>query len=161
MDPSDWLGDVVLAEVCPSGVDVARYLNHHEDPGGISLALGRDAITSVQRVAVPRADAWDVDWVRDAVAALEKESDVPVPATGKLGRFMRPSSPRAAMGRGLGRALADQMPVNLREQFASAASIGECDDPSRWARRTSALAGLVLEPARVLAELDGEESRQV
>lgn len=59
VDPSDWLGDVVLAEVSPSGVDVARYLNNHEDPGGFSLALGRDAIAGVQRVAVPLTDAWE------------------------------------------------------------------------------------------------------
>ena len=40
IDPANFAGDVVLDEVCPPGVDVARYLNHHEDPGGLSLALG-------------------------------------------------------------------------------------------------------------------------
>ncbi|WP_328549580.1 MULTISPECIES: hypothetical protein [unclassified Streptomyces] len=40
IDPSDFVGDVVLDEVCPPGVDVARYLNYHEDPGGLSLVLG-------------------------------------------------------------------------------------------------------------------------
>lgn len=161
VDPSDWLGDVVLAEVCPSGVDVTRYLNHHEDPGGISLALGRDAIAGVQRVPVPLTDAWDAGWVREAVAALENASDVPVSATGKLGRFLRPSSPRSAMGRDLGKALADRLPINLRDQFESAARFGGGDDPARWAHRMSALAGLILDPARVLASLDEAELRQV
>lgn len=156
IDPSNFVGDVALDEVCPPGVDVARYLNYHEDPGGLSLALGRDAIAGVQRIAVPLNDAWDASWVRDAVAALENAPGVPVMATGKLGRLMRPSSPRSAMGRHLGRALADRLPVNLREQFASAAGFGEGDEPARWARRASALVGLVLDPARVLAELDAE-----
>lgn len=30
IDPSDFVGDVALDEVCPPGVDVARYLNYHE-----------------------------------------------------------------------------------------------------------------------------------
>ncbi|MEE6282798.1 hypothetical protein [Georgenia sunbinii] len=75
IDPSNFVGDVVLDEVCPPGIDVARYLNHHEDPGGLSLALGRDAIASVQQVAVPLLDAWDDSWVRDAVAARGRERD--------------------------------------------------------------------------------------
>ncbi|MDT0615538.1 hypothetical protein [Streptomyces lancefieldiae] len=34
VDPSDFVGDVVLDEVCPPGVGVARYLNYHETPAG-------------------------------------------------------------------------------------------------------------------------------
>lgn len=100
IDPSDFVGDIVLDEVCPPGVDVARYLNYHEDPGGLSLALGREAIAGVQQIPVPLPDAWDADWVREAVAALETASDAPVPATGKSARFMRPASPRAVLGDG-------------------------------------------------------------
>ena len=161
IDPSNWLGDVVLDEVCPAGVDVARYLNYHEDPGGLSLALGRDAIAGVQRVAVPLPDAWDGDWVREAVADLESASDALVPATGKLSRFLRPSSPRAAVGRDLGAALAARLPVNLQDQFASAAASSEGADPARWARRTSALLDLIGDSGRVLSALDKAERRQV
>ncbi|WP_327342746.1 hypothetical protein [Streptomyces europaeiscabiei] len=95
IDPSDFVGDVVLDEVCPPGVDVARYLNYHEDPGGLSLALGREAIAGVQQVPVPLPDAWDADWVREAVAALETASDAPILATGKLARFSPPPAPTA------------------------------------------------------------------
>lgn len=125
VDPSNFVGDVVLDEVCPPGVDVARYLNYHEDPGRLSLALGRDAIASVQRIAVPLPDTWDGGWVRDAVAALEGVSGTAVPATGKLARFMRPSSSRAVLGRELGASLAGRLPVNLQNQFASAAAFAE------------------------------------
>lgn len=161
IDPSNFVGDVVLDEVCPPGVDVARYLNYHEDPGGLSLALGREAIAGVRRVPVPLPDACDDDWVRGAVVALESASDALVPATGRLVRFMPPSSPRAELGRELAAALAGRLPVNLRDQFASAAAFGEGDDPVEWARRTSCLFDLIEAPVRVLAALDESEHRQV
>ncbi len=161
IDPSNFVGDVVLAEVCPPGVDVARYLNYHEDPGGLSLALGREAIASVQQVAVPLADASDEDWVQCAVATLVAASDATVPATGRLGQLMRPSSPRAAQGRELGVDLAERLPVNLRDQFVSAAAFAEGEDPERWAHRTSCLFDLIDDPGRVLAALDQQEHRAV
>lgn len=161
IDPSDFVGDVVLDEVCPPGIDVARYLNYHEDPGGLSLALGRDAIASVQQVAIPLLDAWDDSWVRDAVAALEDTSETVAPATGRLSRFMRPSSPRAVLARELGKALADRLPVNLQDQFASAAAFAEGEDPARWARWMSGLFDLFESPGRVLTAVDESERRRV
>ncbi len=161
IDPSNFIGDVVLDEVCPPGIDVARYLNYHEDPGGLSLALGRDAIANVQRTAVPFPGAWVDGWMRDAAAALTNASDTVVPATGKLARFMRPSSPRAVLARELGAALADRLPVNLRGQFASAAAFTEGDDAEQWAHRTSGLFALVEGPERALAALDKTEHRRV
>lgn len=154
IDPSDWLGHVVLAEVCSTGVDAARYLNYHEDPGGISLALGRDAIASAQQVEVPLLDAWDGDWVRKAVAALESASDAAVPTKDILGRYRPGPSRRATAGHELGAALAARLPVNLRRQFESAVSFGEGDNPVQWANRAIGLLGLVEDPQRVLAMLD-------
>lgn len=161
LDPGGLVGDVPLDEVCPPGIDVARYLNYHEDPGGLSLALGRGAIATVQQVAVPLPDAWDAEWVRGAVAELESASDALVPATGKLGRVMPPSSPRATVGRELGKALAGRLPVNLRRPFESAVSFGEGDDPAQWASQASGLLGLVENRQRVLAALDAAELRRL
>ncbi|MFE6938405.1 hypothetical protein [Streptomyces chartreusis] len=161
IDPSDFVGDVVLDEVCPPGVDVARYLNYHEDPGGLSLALGRDAIAGVQQVPVPLPDTWDGGWVRDAVAALEGVSGTVVPATGKPARLMRTSSLRAVLARELGASLAGRLPVNLQDQFASAAAFAEGEDPEQWARRTSGLFDLIDDPTRVLAALDQQDPREV
>ncbi|MFI6335336.1 hypothetical protein [Streptomyces sp. NPDC050535] len=161
VDPGNFVGDVGLDEVCPPGVDVARYLNYHEDPGGLSLALGRDAIASVQRIAVPLPDTWDGGWVRDAVAALEGVSGTAVPATGEPARIMRPSSARAVLGREPGAFLAGRLPVNLQGQFASAAAFAEEEDPEQWARRTSGLFDLIDDPARVLAALDEQDLREV
>ncbi|KRC31638.1 hypothetical protein [Oerskovia sp. Root22] len=161
IDPSDFMGDVGLAEVCPPGVDVARYLNYHEDPGRISLALGREAIDCVQQVAIPLPDAWDDEWVRDAVASLDGASDTPAPAPGKLSRFLPPSSPRAVLGRELGASLANRLPVNLRGKFTWAITFAEGEDPKQWAQRTSNLCGLIEGPSRVLAALDEAEVRVV
>lgn len=161
VDPSNFVGDVVLDEVCPPGADVARYLNYYEDPGGLSLALGRDAIASVQRIAVPLPDAWDRDWVRDAVAAFVGASDTDTPVTGKLVRFTRPPSSRTVLGRELGAFLAGRLPVNLQDQFASAAALAEGEDPEQWARRTSGLFHLIDDPTRVLAALDRQDPREV
>lgn len=102
------------------------------------MALGRDAIASVQQVALPLLSVGAGDWARGAIEALESVSDVAVPATGELARFMRPSSPRATLGRELGHALAGRLPVNLRRQFESAVSFSEREDLAQWANRASA-----------------------
>ncbi|MEU3795856.1 hypothetical protein AB0F07_39765, partial [Streptomyces fructofermentans] len=161
MDPGNFVGDVPLADVCPPGVDVARYLNVHEDPGGLSLALGRDVIARVQRLAVPLSGAWNESWVRDAIAALKGAGGTAVPATGRLARLLQPPSPRVVLGRELSAALADQLPVNLRDKIASAAPFTEGDDPEQWARCTSSLFGLISDAGHVLAALDQQDLREV
>lgn len=112
IDPSDWLDDVVLAEVCPPGIDVARYLNYHQDPGGLSMALDRNAIAGVQQIAIPLPEAWDGDWVRGAVAVLDNASDAAVPAKDVLGRYRPGPSRRATVGHELGQALAGRVALN-------------------------------------------------
>jgi len=160
IDPSNFVGDVVLDEVCPPGVDVARYLNYHENPGGLSLALGVAAIACVQQVAIPHSDAGDTEWAPDAAAALENASALPVSVTGRLGRFMRPSSPRAALARELVATLASRLLVNFRDGFASAARFDEGEDSVVWARRVSSMLDLILSPGRLLQALDAGEHRQ-
>ena len=61
IDPSDFVGDVALAQIRPPDVDVARYLKHHQHPDGLFLALGSGAIDSVEQVAVHFTAAWDDD----------------------------------------------------------------------------------------------------
>lgn len=74
---------------------------------------------------------------------------------------MRPSSARAVLGRELGAVLADRLPIDLRNQFASGAVFAEGSDPERWARRTSGLFNLIENPERMLAALDETEHRKV
>lgn len=157
IEPGDWLGDVALAEVCPAGVDVARYLNTHEDPGGLSLALGRSAIANVQQVTVPLADPRNDSDMHEAIAALGAASVDLAPEPGILGRLGRRSSPRALMARNFGTAWATRLPANLADDFKSALSFDEGTDPEWWARRATCMLDLVRRPDRVLAALDATE----
>ena len=61
--------------------------------------------------------------------ALKDTSETVASTTGTLSNFRRPFSPRAVRGRELGRALGDRLPVNLQEQFASAAAFADGEDP--------------------------------
>lgn len=163
-DPGGLVGDVPLDEVCPPGVDIARYLNWHEDPGGISLALGRGAISSVQRIVIPLPDGWDNDWVRHAVDVIENTDPRADPGTvgsGRLQRFRRPTPPRVSTARRLAAELAHDQPANLRSQFLASATFEDDDDPLRWARSLSALRALLEDPQQVLAEFDGQRPRLV
>ncbi|TCC64757.1 hypothetical protein E0H73_10385 [Kribbella pittospori] len=162
VDPSDFAGDVMLHDVCPPGINAARYLNYHEDPGGITLALGRDAIASVQRVAVPAPDACDIGWVHAAgIALCDATEEVPPPADSfsRLRRFQ--PSPQALVGGKLAEDLAARLPINLQRQFTSATGFGDGADPAQWARRTSGLIAAIENPMHMLALLDGQECRQL
>ncbi|MFJ9085470.1 hypothetical protein ACIRL3_23915 [Streptomyces sp. NPDC102384] len=163
IDPADFAGNVALDNVCPPGVDVARYLNYHEAPGGISLALGRDAIARVQRISVPLPGARGDGWVRDAVAALVDAAGTTAPPTGRCRsrRSSAPTSPRVLTAKKLATALAARLPINLRSEFESAAAFTEGDDPVKWARRTSGLCDLIEDPRPALAALDRQGHRQV
>jgi hypothetical protein len=161
VDSSDGFGDVSLARVCPSGEDAARYANEHEDPGAISLALHRGAIAEVQRIAIPLSNVVNGERERHVVETLISASDVPVPAEGKLARFLPPVSPRVRTARQVVKELAQSLPVNLRNQFTSAAAFAEGIDPAQWAHRTIALTELITQPDTVLTALDEAEHRAV
>lgn len=161
IDPSNFVGDVVLDEVCPPGIDVARYLNYHEDPGALSLALGRTAIASTQRIAIPLLSSEDSDWTA-AVGELESAALTSPPQSGSrpFGRRHIPSQ-RVSKARELTASLAARLPVNLRWQFEAAADFSDDQAPDEWAQYVWGLVDVVLEPARVLAELDGQPIRRL
>ena len=161
IDPSNFVGDVVLNEVCPPGTDVARYLNYHEDPGAISLALGRTAIDSTQRVAIPMTAEEQPSWVIEAIRELDSASVTsPSPSgTRPLGRRRAPS-PRTSTAREFAVSLTDQLPVNLRWQFESAAGFSDDLLPEEWTRYVRGMMDLILDPSRILRALDNEPIRQ-
>lgn len=157
IDPSDAYGDVVLTDVCPPGVDVARYLNYHEDPGGISLVFGRDAIASVQQVTLPLSSTgWD-EWMRHAVDALENASDDPVPVMDVLGRLRQGSSQRMSKGDDLAADLAGRLPINLREEFERAITFTGEMGHQEWVSRAVGLINVIENPQHVLSALDSAE----
>ncbi len=160
IDPSDFVGDVVLGEVCPPGVDVARYLNYHEDPGALSLALGRSAIASTQQIAIPSLSGDDSGWADVAVDELELAAATsPSPAGSRPTWGRGTASPKRGRARELAAPLAQRLPVNLRRQFEAAAAFDDSQQPEAWARYVVGLMSLLLTPQRVLAELDRETGR--
>lgn len=161
IDPSDWVGDIILSEVCPEGVDIARYLNLHEDPGGLSLALGREAIANVQQVAIPLPRSRDDPEMVESASALRSASDALLPAPGKLAQYRPPSSARAALARQIANERAARLPVNLRQEFRSAVTFAEGTNPSDWAHRMTCLLELITQPQRVLAALNETKNRRL
>lgn len=160
IDPSDWLGDVVLDEVCPPGIDVARYLNYHEDPGALSLALGRAAIASTQQIAIPTLESGDPDWTATAVGELARVTLTAPPSASSpsIGRRNAPS-PRSARARELTAPLAERLPVNLRSEFEAVAAFNDDREPAEWALYVTGVVNMLLAPEQVLTKLDGETFR--
>lgn len=74
----DFMGDVALSDVCAPEIDAVRYVNAHEDPGSISLALGRSAIEAVQGIRVPIPTDIVPAWHSSAVERLLTASTEPV-----------------------------------------------------------------------------------
>lgn len=143
-DPGGLVGDVPLTDVCPPGVHAARYRNDHEDPGGLSLALGRSGIDSTQRISIPAAADHECDhlWVRTAVAELENAAPM-----------------RRAKADGLVDSLAQRLPVNLRRLFSTAVAFDEDQDTEEWATYTNALVNMITAPELILAALDQQPIR--
>lgn len=52
-EPTNWVGDAQPKDFLSPGNLIYRYINEHEDPGGISLALTTQAIASVTGVKLP------------------------------------------------------------------------------------------------------------
>src|SRR5690242_7574323 len=110
-----------------------RYLNHHEDLGGLSLALGRRAIASVQAIPIPAPNAFHPGWVRiaaDALGDVKERQIASNDALSRIGRF-KPSL-RALAGRELAEDLAARLPINLQWKFTSAVTLVDGADPERW-----------------------------
>ncbi|WP_183130576.1 hypothetical protein [Rhodococcus sp. SBT000017] len=146
-DPGNWMGDVMLDEVCPPGVDVARYRNDREDAGGISLALGRTAILSVQRIEIPLLLDEDSGWVAAAVREL-KEAGAEPPTSGVIRRDV--TSPRYEKARELVAPLAERLPTSLGRQFVAATAF-YARSIEDWAAYVIGLINIILAPEQALA----------
>lgn len=156
VEPVDVMGDVSLADVCPPGIDVTRYLNLHEDPGGISLALGRGAIASTQRIEVPRLPSANDDRVAGIVADIDNAIDLPH-VSARLKKFAsRPTpNPQSHRAHQIARELGQQVPPSVRENLESAVTFSfDAADVLGWARYTCGLLDLILDHALVLARID-------
>lgn len=161
-EPTNFVGDAYLAEVCAPGANVLRYVNVHEDPSSVSLAIELDAIRAVQGIPMPLAvDATD-PWVLDATARLSAATSKPAPQPkGKLQRFrLREVTALATEARRLESEIAAGLPPALRERFTTGFDEAGFDTaPTAFGTKLVGLARLVTAPRAVLDALDAQSWR--
>lgn len=160
-DSSNFVGDWHLDELFSSEVKVVRYVNYHEDAGGLSLAIRPSALLATQRLAIPLPTANDDPWTVDTVDRLQAEPpDHSLPVGLERHRHLLQDSPRAVVAAAASSVLANRLPVNLRDQFGASTRWHPESEPSDWAHYAMGLASLVEDWARVLAELDDRPANE-
>ncbi len=155
IDPSSSFGDVWLDEIAPPEIDVVRYVNVHEDPGGFSAAIRPSAIAATQCLPIPLAAADGDPWVADTAATLQSASTELSPLPAELSRFpfLYRETQRAKAAGEMSSVLAARFPVTMKRQFESAVRWEDGDDPAEWARYARSLSALVEDAERVHGEL--------
>lgn len=156
----DWVGDVALGQACPPGTDAARYVNEHEDPGGISVALGRDAIHSVQRLQIPLAISARASWMESVVERLTGASSkqvVVIQPDDELTRLRRRfnqgpmmTSERQQELIRLRDQVTAHLPPGIRDQVRTAVSVDHAVDPAQWCDGLAAVLQMFDNPEEVL-----------
>lgn len=163
-EPTDWVGDVQLAKVCAPGINTFRYVNTHEDPSSVSLAVTTDAIQAVQGIPIPLAIDAANPWISAAAARLLEAASLPAPQPKTALERMRRTAPSALSDevRKLEAEVADTLPLGLRRRLHAhfdAASLTK--NPSAFPTKLTSLAQLVRDPLAALNLLDAEPWRDV
>ncbi|GAC1381846.1 MAG: hypothetical protein NVSMB48_10740 [Marmoricola sp.] len=158
-EPTNWLGDAYLAEVCSRATNVLRYVNVHEDQSGVSLAIELPAIDAVQRTPIPmtvdESNPWIVNATKRLLAAASKISRPPEPEhQGWLGRHMSPLESEA-------HELELEIAVTLPPSLAQRLSLSIDEDgfkscPESFPVKLLGLARLVTDAQATLAALDAQ-----
>ncbi|MDE1656472.1 MULTISPECIES: hypothetical protein [Actinomycetaceae] len=80
LDPAPAFGKLKFSsEYFPQGADILRYINLHEDPGSLSLALRREAIRSVVRYKIPIWAGVAPSLVEEVADQIEHAKREPLP----------------------------------------------------------------------------------
>ena len=162
VEPTNWLGDAYLAEVCPPGTTVLRYVNVHEDKSSVSLAIDPKAVRAVQGISIPLAIDTPTPWIVDAtqrlVAAASKTSSEPVAVRSR--RKPWTASALQAEAIALESEIAQGLPAGLRDRFR----IGFAEDaferaPDAYPINLIGMARLVTNPQATLDALDAQPWR--
>jgi hypothetical protein len=161
-EPTNWVGDAYLSEVCSAGATVFRYLNVHEDKSNVSLAIEAHAIRAVQRIAIPleidRSNPWIAEATQRLLAAASKPS--PAPAPGFRPWLVRAQSALRTEAIALGSEIAESLPSGVMDRFSL-----ELDEsafataPDAFPSKLVGMARLVTHPEDALRELDAQPWR--
>jgi hypothetical protein len=163
-EPTDWLGDANLADVCRPDVQVLRYVNVHEDPSSVSIAIKLNAIHAVQGMAIPlQVDASDARVVEAIVRLRNAASEPPPPPEVKL-QWLRwqPPSPLVSEARRLETEISAGLPPALRDTLS--VEFNEADfesNPALFPEKLIGLAHLVTDPQAIFRALDAQPWRKM
>jgi len=157
------LGDVWLDKIASPEIDVVRYVNMYEDPGGLSAAIRPSAIAATQCLPIPLAPADDDPWVAATAAKLQSALTelTPLPAGLSMFPFLHTETHRAKAAREAATVLAAGLPATMQHQFESAVRWEDGEDPVEWARYARSLSALVEDAERLLGELAAQPVREL
>ncbi|MCU1358013.1 MAG: hypothetical protein JWM89_3431 [Acidimicrobiales bacterium] len=163
IDPCRNWGDVWLDQIASPEIDVVRYVNVYEDPGGLSAAIRPSAIAATQCLPIPLAVAGDDPWVADIAARLQSVSTELTPLPDDLSEFpyLHRETHRSKAAREIAEVLAAGLPATMEYQFESAVRWEDGDDPAEWARYARSLCALVEDAERVLGEVAAQPVREL
>lgn len=163
-EPTNWVGDAHLADVCSPGTTVLRYINVHEDQSGVSLAIEPSAVLAVQRIPIPlTADASD-PWIVNANQRLSGAASESLSRRNNVEqRWMRRhTSPRASVAGELEAEIASMFPSFLADRLHVDFDEDEfAADANRYPMKLLGIARLVTDPHAALDALDAQPWRSV
>jgi hypothetical protein len=163
-EPTDWMGNAYLADVCPPVTNVFRYVNVHEDPSSVSLALEASAIGAVQRIVIPLpVDSTD-PWVAQATARLVHAATKPSPPSKSTPRgWSLPAiSALSAEARTLESEIASHLPLAIGDRFnLGFDEYGVEANATAYSMKLVGLARLVTHAQAVFDSLDGQPWREI
>ncbi len=158
------MGDVQLAELGAAGSDILRYVNTHEDPSSVSLAVRLEAILAVQVLPIPLPVSAGDAWVSAAATRLLDAASRPAPEPKtKLERMQRhrPSALSIEASK-LEEEVADRLPFGLRDRFHRLFDEKNLTaEPAAFPSKLIGLAALVNDPLVVLELLETVPWREV
>lgn len=165
-EPASIFGDVHFDNLGVDRSEIYRYVNSHEDPSSISLALTIDSIASVQRISIPiyPVDSVEVEGIRDVLCEAQK---IPPQKIGDslLSRIRKQpgleptyTNPYSDELNAQVENLANQLPERIRDLFVIAVTRGAWhkEDCASAASYIVGMRDLFLYPERVLQALDNE-----
>lgn len=166
------MGDVELSAKCGPDVNVCRYVNVHEDPCSVSLAIEIDAVWRVQSVPIPLAVDADDPELCAATARLSAKAGKPAvqeptadegnPIEQLLRRHHTPVTPLAAEAGALRDEAADRLPWMRRARFSvEFDEAGFPAAPSAFPAKVIGLVRLFSDPHAVIAALAEQPRRDV
>lgn len=164
-EPTDFVGDSHLEGKCGPGVNVLRYVNVHEDPSNVSLAIEISAVWRVQSIAIPLPVHADDPGLRDTTARLlaaaarpmeqaPHQDDDDSPLERLLRRHRTPRTPLASEAGQLLHETSDLLPSPRRSRLnVEFDEAGFAADPSAYPAKLIGLVRLVSDPQAVLDAL--------